>query len=45
MKIIIRDTPDTVADYVANYVKQRILDYKPTSERPFVLGTTPNSIT
>jgi len=38
MKIIIRDNPDLVSQYVAKYIKDRINTFNPTSERPFVLG-------
>lgn len=38
MRLIIRDDPETVADWVANYVKARILEFNPTPQRPFVLG-------
>jgi len=38
MRLIIRDTSDAVADWVANYVKDRILAFNPTPQRPFVLG-------
>ncbi|KAF7315222.1 Glucosamine-6-phosphate isomerase [Mycena indigotica] len=38
MRLIIRDDPRAVGDYIANYICKRINDYKPTQERPFVLG-------
>jgi glucosamine-6-phosphate deaminase len=38
MRIIIRDDSNKVADYVCNYVIDRIIAFKPTAERPFVLG-------
>lgn len=38
MRLIIRDDDNAVADWVANYVKERILAFNPTAERPFVLG-------
>ncbi|KAJ7072586.1 glucosamine-6-phosphate isomerase [Mycena amicta] len=38
MRLIIRDDPTTVGDYIANYICKRITEYKPTQERPFVLG-------
>jgi len=38
MRIIIKDNYDLVSTYVAEYVKDRILKYRPTVERPFVLG-------
>jgi len=38
MRIIIRDDSNEVAEYVANYVIERINAFNPTAERPFVLG-------
>ncbi|ORY07822.1 glucosamine-6-phosphate isomerase [Basidiobolus meristosporus CBS 931.73] len=38
MRLIIRKDFDKVSYYVANYIKQRINQFKPTQERPFVLG-------
>ena len=38
MRLIIHTTPDEVAHYIARYIQQRIIAYKPTPERPFVLG-------
>lgn len=38
MRLIIRENPETVADFVATYIKNRIIDFKPTKQRPFVLG-------
>jgi len=38
MRIIIRDNYDLVSKYVAEYVKDRILQFAPTPEKPFVLG-------
>jgi len=38
MRLYIRDDADKVADWVANYVKMRILNFKPTADRPFVIG-------
>jgi glucosamine-6-phosphate isomerase len=38
MRMIIRDDSDKVGDYVADYVCQRINDFKPTENNPFVLG-------
>ncbi len=37
-RLIIRDNYDDVSEYVANYVAKRINDFKPTLQRPFVLG-------
>lgn len=38
MRLIIRDDSAAVGEYIGNYVAKRILDFKPTAERPFVLG-------
>jgi len=38
MRLIIRDDYDSVSEYVARYVAQRINEFKPTATRPFVLG-------
>jgi hypothetical protein len=38
MRLIIQQDPDTVASWVATYIKKRILAFAPTPERPFVLG-------
>lgn len=38
MRLIINKNPDQVAEWVATYVKKRILAWAPTAERPFVLG-------
>lgn len=38
MRLYIRNNPDQVADWVANYVKMRITSFNPTADRPFVLG-------
>ncbi|OLY84469.1 Glucosamine-6-phosphate isomerase 1 [Smittium mucronatum] len=38
MRLIIRDDQESAAYYTANYIKKRILEFGPTSERPFVLG-------
>eukprot|EP01112_Ceratiomyxa_fruticulosa_P015671 TRINITY_DN463_c0_g1_i12.p1 TRINITY_DN463_c0_g1~~TRINITY_DN463_c0_g1_i12.p1 ORF type:complete len:265 (-),score=56.41 TRINITY_DN463_c0_g1_i12:85-879(-) len=38
MRLIIRDTPEEVSEYVAVYVRDRINHFRPTAERPFVLG-------
>jgi len=38
MRIIIRDDSNKVAEYIANYVVDRINAFKPTADRPFVLG-------
>lgn len=38
MRLIIQDTPEEVGELVASYVVKKINDFKPTMERPFVLG-------
>jgi glucosamine-6-phosphate deaminase len=38
MKIIIRKTYDELSQWVAEYIVERINDYKPTADKPFVLG-------
>ncbi|KAI8581431.1 hypothetical protein K450DRAFT_233066 [Umbelopsis ramanniana AG] len=38
MRLIIRQDYDEVSSYVAHYVKERINQFQPTPERPFVLG-------
>ncbi|KJA20782.1 hypothetical protein HYPSUDRAFT_166687 [Hypholoma sublateritium FD-334 SS-4] len=38
MRLIIREDPKTVGDYIANYICRRINDFAPTPSRPFVLG-------
>jgi len=38
MRVIIRLSPEEVAKWVAIYVKARILSFKPTASKPFVLG-------
>ncbi|KAG1818075.1 glucosamine-6-phosphate isomerase [Suillus subaureus] len=38
MRLIIRDDPATVGDYVANYIAKRINGFAPTADKPFVLG-------
>lgn len=38
MRVIIKEDPDRVASWVANYVRLRILAFNPTPEKPFVLG-------
>ncbi|KIJ05971.1 hypothetical protein PAXINDRAFT_103564, partial [Paxillus involutus ATCC 200175] len=36
--LIIRDDPNAVGDYIANYIAKRINDFAPTPDKPFVLG-------
>ncbi|KAF9524022.1 glucosamine-6-phosphate isomerase [Crepidotus variabilis] len=38
MRLIIREDPTSVGDYIAAYICKRINEYEPTPERPFVLG-------
>ncbi|KAF7258028.1 hypothetical protein EG68_04939 [Paragonimus skrjabini miyazakii] len=38
MRLLILDNPDDVAEWVAKYVRKRILDFAPTKDRYFVLG-------
>jgi len=38
MRLIIREDPLEVGDYIANYICKRINTFAPTAERPFVLG-------
>lgn len=38
MRLIIESDSDAVASFVAAYIKHRIEEFKPTEDRPFVLG-------
>ncbi|KAI7868269.1 hypothetical protein BDF14DRAFT_1794700 [Spinellus fusiger] len=38
MRLIIRQDYENVSSYSANYVKERINQFEPTKDRPFVLG-------
>jgi glucosamine-6-phosphate deaminase len=38
MRIVIEENKDAVGVWVANYVKDRIREFAPTADRPFVLG-------
>jgi len=38
MRLMIHPNEDAVAEYVATYIRQRIIDFGPTPEKPFVLG-------
>jgi len=38
MRVIIRPDAEEVSQWVAMYIKARILAFKPTADRPFVLG-------
>ena len=38
MRVIITKDYDQMSVWAANYVAKRINDFKPTEERPFVLG-------
>ena len=40
MKLVIEDGAEQVADYVAEYVTQRIIEFAPTADKPFVLGVS-----
>jgi len=38
MRLIIRDAPEDVGQYIGDYIAKRINTFKPTAEKPFVLG-------
>ncbi|MFB2880307.1 glucosamine-6-phosphate deaminase [Floridanema aerugineum] len=38
MQLVICESPEAVANWSANYVKQRINKFQPTADKPFVLG-------
>lgn len=38
MRLVIKDDPNAVADWVAAYVAARINNFAPTAKKPFVLG-------
>jgi glucosamine-6-phosphate deaminase len=38
MQLVICESPECVANWSANYVKQRINKFQPTADKPFVLG-------
>ncbi|KAL0956258.1 hypothetical protein HGRIS_002412 [Hohenbuehelia grisea] len=38
MRLIIREDPADVGEYIATYICKRINDFEPTASRPFVLG-------
>jgi glucosamine-6-phosphate deaminase len=38
MRLIIRDDPAAVGEYIGDYIAKRITDFRPTPEKPFVLG-------
>jgi glucosamine-6-phosphate deaminase len=38
MRVIIRDDPDQVGSFAAQYIRNRIQQFHPTAEKPFVLG-------
>ncbi|KAI8337298.1 glucosamine-6-phosphate isomerase [Chlamydoabsidia padenii] len=38
MRLVIRQDYDEVSAWVAHYIKERIIQFQPTKERPFVLG-------
>ncbi|PVU88764.1 hypothetical protein BB560_006341, partial [Smittium megazygosporum] len=43
MRLIIRENEHVVSYYVANYIKDKINRFKPTKEKPFVLGLPDSS--
>ncbi|KAH9970698.1 glucosamine-6-phosphate isomerase [Lactifluus volemus] len=38
MRLIIRDNPVAVGEYIGDYIAKRINEFQPTAEKPFVLG-------
>ncbi|GAA5815754.1 Glucosamine-6-phosphate isomerase 1 [Mucor flavus] len=38
MRLIIREDYEEVSEFIANYIKERIRQFEPSSERPFVIG-------
>ncbi|KAI8359193.1 glucosamine-6-phosphate isomerase 1 [Blakeslea trispora] len=38
MRLVIREDYDEVSEFVANYIKERIKQFQPTEDMPFVLG-------
>jgi 6-phosphogluconolactonase/glucosamine-6-phosphate isomerase/deaminase len=38
MRLIIRDDPAAVGEYIGDYIAKRINDFRPTPDKPFVLG-------
>jgi glucosamine-6-phosphate deaminase len=38
MRLIVREKPQEVAEYIAEYIIHRIKEFDPSPERPFVLG-------
>lgn len=38
MRLIVRDDAAAAANYVAQYILNRLKEFKPTADRPFVLG-------
>lgn len=38
MRLVVQEDADSVGEWVAHYVQERIRRFKPTAERPFVLG-------
>ena len=38
MRLIIRPDYDTVSKWAANHIAQKIIDFNPTAEKPFVIG-------
>lgn len=38
MRLILREDPTAVGEYIANYICKRIKEFNPTAQKPFVLG-------
>jgi glucosamine-6-phosphate deaminase len=38
MRVIIRENAQQASEYIADYIISRIKTFKPTQDRPFVLG-------
>ncbi|KAI9205390.1 glucosamine-6-phosphate isomerase 1, partial [Polychytrium aggregatum] len=38
MRLVIREDYDGVSEYIAQYIKHRIIEFNPTPEHPFVIG-------
>lgn len=38
MRLVVQEDAESVGEWVAHYVQERIRRFKPTAERPFVLG-------
>lgn len=44
MRVIIRPNADELSKWAALYIKKRINEFKPTQDKPFVLGRAEFSI-